>query len=88
MLVTIIVAALIIDGVFGFVGLVPTGPRPTRTDIFGSIGLDYKLVLNVFATAIFVALLWISRGRRASHACEHHSGTKTRERRESAGAGV
>ena len=50
MLVTIILAALIVDGVFGLVGLVPTGPRPTRTDVFGSVGLNYKLVLNVIAT--------------------------------------
>jgi uncharacterized membrane protein YraQ (UPF0718 family) len=61
MLVTIILAALIVDGVFGFVGLVPTGPRPTRTDVFGSVGLNYKLVLNVIATAIFGALVWLSR---------------------------
>jgi hypothetical protein len=61
MLVTIIIAALIVDGVFGLVGLVPTGPRPTRTDVFGSVGLNYKLVLNVIATAIFLALLWLSR---------------------------
>jgi uncharacterized membrane protein YraQ (UPF0718 family) len=61
MLVTIILAALIVDGVFGLVGLVPTGPRPTRTDVFGSVGLNYKLVLNVIATAIFGALVWLSR---------------------------
>ncbi|MCW2980777.1 MAG: hypothetical protein JWO14_2504, partial [Solirubrobacterales bacterium] len=61
MLVTIILAALVVDGVFGVVGLVPTGPRPTRTDVFGSVGLNYKLVLNVIATAIFLALVWLSR---------------------------
>jgi uncharacterized membrane protein YraQ (UPF0718 family) len=61
MLVTIIIAALIIDGVFGLVGLVPTGPRPTRTDVFGSVGLNYKLVLNVLATGVFLALVWLSR---------------------------
>jgi hypothetical protein len=61
MLVTIILAALIVDGVFGLVGLVPTGPRPSRTDVFGSVGLNYKLVLNVIATAIFLALVWLSR---------------------------
>jgi uncharacterized protein len=88
MLVTIIVAALVVDGVFGLVGLVPTGPRPTRTDVFGTIGLNYKLVLNVVATAIFVALWWLSRGGNASHACEHHSGTDTANRSESAPAGV
>lgn len=61
MFVTIVLAALIVDGVFGVVGLVPTGPRPTRTDVFGSVGLNYKLVLNVIATAIFLALVWLSR---------------------------
>jgi uncharacterized membrane protein YraQ (UPF0718 family) len=74
MLVTIIIAALIVDGVFGLVGLVPTGPRPSRTDVFGSVGLNYKLVLNVIATAIFLALIWLSRGGSASSACEHHGG--------------
>jgi hypothetical protein len=74
MLVTIIIAALIVDGVFGVVGLVPTGPRPSRTDVFGSVGLNYKLVLNVIATAIFLALIWLSRGGSASSACEHHGG--------------
>jgi hypothetical protein len=72
MLVTIVVAALIVDGVFGLVGLVPTGPRPSRTDVFGSVGLNYKLVLNVIATAVFIALFWLSRGGSASAPCEHH----------------
>lgn len=74
MLVTIIVAALIVDGLFGLTGLVPTGPRPSRTDVFGSVGLNYKLVLNVIATAIFLVLLWLSRGSSASSHCEHHGG--------------
>jgi uncharacterized protein len=72
MLVTIILAALIVDGVFGLVGLVPTGPRPSRTDVFGSVGLNYKLVLNAIATAIFLTLFWLSRGGSASTHCEHH----------------
>jgi uncharacterized membrane protein YraQ (UPF0718 family) len=74
MLVTIIIAALIVDGLFGLTGLVPTGPRPSRTDVFGSVGLNYKLVLNVIATAIFLALLWLSRGGSASAHCAHHGG--------------
>jgi uncharacterized membrane protein YraQ (UPF0718 family) len=73
MFVTIVVAALIVDGLFGVLGLIPEGPRPTRTDIFGSVELDYKLVLNAVATAIFVALLWVSRGRAGGAHCEHHS---------------
>ncbi|HVW45880.1 MAG TPA: permease [Solirubrobacterales bacterium] len=76
MFVTIVLAALVVDGVFGLVGLVPTGPRPTRTDVFGSIGLNYKLVLNVIATAIFLALFWLSRGGNGSSHCEHHAGTR------------
>src|ERR1700712_693662 len=68
MLVTIILAALIVDGVFGVAGLVPTGPRPTRTDVFGSVGLNYKLVLNGIATAIFGALVWLSRSSSGDEA--------------------
>jgi hypothetical protein len=89
MLVTIIVAALIVDGVFGLVGLVPTGPRPTRTDVFGSVGLNYKLVLNVIATAVFLALFWLSRGRNGGGACHHHNlESEGQEEGESAPAGV
>jgi uncharacterized membrane protein YraQ (UPF0718 family) len=72
MFVTIVIAALVVDGLFGVAGLIPDGPRPTRTDIFGTVELDYKLVLNLVATAIFLALLWISRGRDGSSHCEHH----------------
>ncbi|HSS32823.1 MAG TPA: permease [Solirubrobacterales bacterium] len=72
MFVTIVIAALVVDGLFGVLGLIPEGPRPTRTDIFGTIELDYKLVLNVVATVLFGALLWVSRGRSGSAHCEHH----------------
>jgi uncharacterized protein len=73
MFVTIVIAALAVDGLFGIAGLIPTGPRPTREDIFGTIALDYKLVLNLIGTAIFAALIWLSRGRGASTHCEHHA---------------
>jgi uncharacterized membrane protein YraQ (UPF0718 family) len=72
MFVTIVISALVVDGLFGVAGLIPDGPRPTRTEIFGSVELDYKLVLNLVATAIFLALLWVSRGRAGSADCEHH----------------
>ncbi|MGN6187620.1 MAG: permease, partial [Conexibacter sp.] len=77
MLVTIILAALIVDGVFGLVGLVPTGPRPSRGDVFGSVGLNYKLALNVIATGIFMTLVWLSRGGEGGGHCEHHSGPQS-----------
>ncbi|HEX6455008.1 MAG TPA: permease [Solirubrobacterales bacterium] len=73
MFVTMVLAALIVDGIFGLAGLIPTGPRPTRADVFGSIEVDYKLFLNLLGLAIFAALFWVSRGRGGSHGCEHHA---------------
>jgi uncharacterized protein len=73
MFVTIVIAALIVDGIFGLFGLIPTGPRPTREDVFGSIEVDYKLFLNLLGLAIFTVLLWLSRGSGGSHGCEHHA---------------
>ena len=72
MFVTIVIAALVVDGLFGLTGLIPTGPRPTREDVFGSIEVDYKLFLNILGLAIFAALFWVSRGRGGRHGCEHH----------------
>jgi uncharacterized membrane protein YraQ (UPF0718 family)/YHS domain-containing protein len=66
MFVTMVIAALIIDGIFSALGLIPTGPRPSRADIFGSIQLDYKLILNLFGLAIFAALFWLTVRRGAT----------------------
>jgi YHS domain-containing protein len=66
MFVTMVLAALIADGIFSAAGLIPTGPRPSRGDIFGTISVDYKLFLNVFATAIFAALFWLTARRGAT----------------------
>jgi len=65
MFVTIVISALIIDAVFSAVGLVPD-TRPSRADIFGSIELDYKLILNLFGLAIFAALFWLTVRRGAT----------------------
>jgi uncharacterized protein len=73
MFVTIVIAALLVDGLFGLAGLIPSGPRPTRMDVFGTLALDYKLVLNVLGTVIFAGLFWLTRGRGQSSHCEHHS---------------
>jgi uncharacterized membrane protein YraQ (UPF0718 family) len=73
MLVTIVIAALIVDGLFSLVDLIPTGPRPSREDVFGSIEVDYKLFLNLLGLVIFAALWWISRGRSGGPGCEHHA---------------
>jgi uncharacterized membrane protein YraQ (UPF0718 family) len=78
MLVTIVLAALAVDGLFSLAGIVPDGPRPTRADVFGTVGLNYKLVLNLVATAVFAALWWLARGGHAgSQACAHHGASHT-----------
>jgi len=74
MFITIVIAALIVDGLFGLAGLIPTGPRPTREDVFGSIEVDYKLFLNLVGLAIFAALWWVSRGHSGMDHCTHHGG--------------
>ena len=79
MFVTIVVAALVVDGLFGLAGLIPSGARPTRMDVFGTIEVDYKLFLNVFATAIFAALFWLTRGTGRSPHCAAHSGPEMSE---------
>ena len=60
MFVTMVLAALLVDGVFSLLGLVPAGPRPTRADVFGSVQVDYKLFLNVLALAVFGALMGLT----------------------------
>jgi uncharacterized protein len=65
MFVTMVLAALAIDLVFGAVGLIPT-TRPSTEDVFGSIELNYKAVLNALATIVFVALIVLTRRRAAA----------------------
>ncbi len=71
MLVTMIVAALVVDAIFSLAGLIPSGARPTRDDVFGSIQVDYKLFLNVVGTIVFIALMALTL-RRPAHANGHH----------------
>ena len=66
MFVTMAIAALVVDGVFSALGLVPTGARPTRGDIFGSIQLNYKLFLNILGLVIFAGLFWLTVRRGAT----------------------
>jgi hypothetical protein len=71
MLLTMILAALIVDGLFSALGLIPTGPRPSRGDIFGSVRVDWKLLLNALSALVFAALWWLAR-RRSAHVCHAH----------------
>jgi uncharacterized protein len=71
MLVTILIAALIVDGLFSLVDLIPS-TRPSRTEVFESISVNYKLFLNIFGTVIFVGLFWLTmRGERRAPAHAH-----------------
>ena len=62
MFVTMVIAALAIDGAFSALGLIPT-TRPSTSDVFGSIELDYKFVLNILGLIVFAALFWLTRRR-------------------------
>ena len=65
MLVAMVVAALLVGGLFDLLGLVPT-TRPSADDVFGSVELNYKLVLNVLGLAVFAALIAMTMRRGAS----------------------
>ena len=66
MFVTMVGAALIVDGLFTAAGLIPHG-RPTRTDVMGgSIGLDYKAALNILGLIGFAALFALTVRRGAT----------------------
>jgi uncharacterized protein len=62
MFVTMVIAALVVDGLFGRLGLIPH-TRPSRADIFGSITVDYKLFTNIVGVAIFVAFFALTMRR-------------------------
>ncbi len=66
MFVTMVLAALLVGALFGGLGLLPTGPRPSRADIFGSISVNYKLFLNLLGLGVFAALFWLTRARGAT----------------------
>jgi uncharacterized membrane protein YraQ (UPF0718 family)/YHS domain-containing protein len=66
MFVTMVIAALIVDAAFSGLGLLPSGPRPTRADIFGGVHVNYKLALNVLGLGIFAAMFWLTTRRGAT----------------------
>src|SRR5436305_5913980 len=66
MFITMVVGALVVDLLFSAIGIVPSGARPSRGDVFGSVELDYKLFLNLLGVAIFAALFWLTMRRRVT----------------------
>jgi uncharacterized protein len=70
MFVTMVIAALAVDGIFSTLNLIPTGPRPSRGDIFGTLGVNYKLFLNLLGAAIFATFFWLTtRGSATDPMC-------------------
>ena len=65
MFVTMVGSALAIDGLFSAAGLVPSA-RPPRSDVFQTVGLDYKLVLDLLGVLVFGALFALTARRGAT----------------------
>jgi uncharacterized protein len=65
MLVTMAAAALMIDAAFNAAGLAPQ-VRPSRSDIFSTIRVDYKLFLNILGLVIFASLFGLTMRRGAT----------------------
>jgi hypothetical protein len=63
MFVTMVVAALVVAGAMDLAGLIPSGPRPSRAGVFGEVGINYKLALNLLGVAIFAAMMWLTHRR-------------------------
>jgi hypothetical protein len=59
MFVTMVLAALAIDGIFAGLDLIPSD-RPSTDEVFSEIQLDYKAVLNGIALLAFAALIYLT----------------------------
>jgi uncharacterized membrane protein YraQ (UPF0718 family)/YHS domain-containing protein len=66
MVIAIVLAALIVNGLFSLLGLSPGGLRPLRADVFQGVRVDYKLVLNVLGATLFIGLFALTVRRGAT----------------------
>jgi uncharacterized membrane protein YraQ (UPF0718 family)/YHS domain-containing protein len=65
MFLTIVIAALLVDGLFSFAGLIPHA-HPARAEIFGKVTLNYKLFANILGIAVFACLFALTTRRGAT----------------------
>jgi uncharacterized membrane protein YraQ (UPF0718 family)/YHS domain-containing protein len=65
MFVTMVIAALLVTGLFSAAGLIPNA-RPTHADIFSEVKVDYKLFTNALGAIVFVALFALTMRRGAT----------------------
>jgi len=63
--VTMVIAALAVDGLFSLTGAIPHS-RPTRADIFAGLRVNYTLFTDIAAVAIFAALFALTVRRGAT----------------------
>ena len=73
MLLTMIIAALAVDGLFSAAGLIPNARGRAARTSSARCELDYKLVLNLLGLIVFAALFWLSTPSGAGAAsCPAH----------------
>ncbi|HEX3803455.1 MAG TPA: permease [Solirubrobacteraceae bacterium] len=65
LLVAMVLAALVVQALFSSVGLIPSGVRPSHSDIFNGVHVDYKLVLNTIGLLLFAGLFALTARRGA-----------------------
>jgi YHS domain-containing protein len=83
---TMVVAALVVDGVFSALGLVPTHRPPLGSISERAIAWNYTTVLDLVFAAVFVALIALTLQRGAKDpvcqmAVDRHAGGPTSIRR-------
>ncbi|MFM9043700.1 MAG: permease, partial [bacterium] len=65
MFVTMVIAALAIDGLFSLADIIPTD-RPSTEEVFGHIEADYRMWLNGIALIVFAILIALTVRRGAT----------------------
>jgi uncharacterized protein len=71
MFVTIVIAALCVNGLFSLFGLIPS-VHPSRADIFEEVKVNYKLFTNILGLTIFVSLFALTTRSSAREPACHH----------------
>ncbi len=63
LLVVMVLAALVVQALFSGLHLIPAGARPSQSDIFSGVHLDYKFVLNALGLLLFAGLFALTMRR-------------------------
>jgi len=63
MLVTMALAALVVQGLFHVAGLIPHAARPGRAALFSSVRVNYTLVLNALGLLLFLTMFGLTARR-------------------------